>query len=87
MIQLAYILTNAAALTSEENFSKPLIKIATEMARTSAQTIAYDFESCGNVPRIKYPKKKKLLRNLQIHCSRIYVINLLGQPIMAAFPV
>lgn len=60
MIQLAYLLTQAAALISEAKFSSVLLEMATSVTRKAMSTLIEDFERCGNKPRPKFPKKGPL---------------------------
>jgi hypothetical protein len=53
MVQQAYLLTQTAALTSDATFSKSLIKMASAVAATAAQTLVDDIERCGTKPRPK----------------------------------
>ena len=56
-VQLAYQLTQVAALTSEASFSQELLHLATNVATAASRTMLDEFERCGTKPRPKFPKK------------------------------
>ena len=56
-VQLAYLLTQVAGLTSEAALSKSLVRLGASIAAGAARTLADEFERCGTRPRPKFPKK------------------------------
>lgn len=56
-VQLAYVLTQAASLTTDAAATKSLLRLATSIAAAASRTLADDFERCGSRPRPKFPKK------------------------------
>ncbi|UOQ72691.1 hypothetical protein [Hymenobacter cellulosilyticus] len=57
MLQSAYQLTQVAALTSDADFSRELLRVATTVVSVASRTLVDDFERCGTLPRPKFPKK------------------------------
>ncbi|RSK37225.1 hypothetical protein [Hymenobacter metallilatus] len=56
-VQLAYQLTQVAALTSEASFSLELLHLASRVAAVASRTMLDEFERCGTRPRPKFPRK------------------------------
>jgi hypothetical protein len=59
-VELAYILTNLAGLTSSKEFNNTLKSLATSIARGAASQLADDFEKCGTKPRKPFPPRPNL---------------------------
>lgn len=59
-VELAYILTNLAGLTSSKEFNTTLKSLATSIARGAASQLADDFEKCGTKPRKPFPPHPNL---------------------------
>ncbi len=69
MIQLAYVLTQAAGLTSDATFSRSLISVATEIVTGATRKLVDDFEKCGTKPRLKFPRKTPVTRAETAHAD------------------
>ncbi len=56
-VQLAYQLTQVAALTSDAEASQALLGLATGAAVVASRSLEDDFARCGTKPRAKFPGK------------------------------
>ena len=55
-VQLAYQLTQVAALTSDAEASRALLRLAAVIAGAASRLLVEDFEGCGTRPRAKFPR-------------------------------
>ena len=57
-VQLAFVLTNLAAITTSERFNASLKSLSVGLARNAGTRLVDDFERCGNQPRKPFPPRR-----------------------------